>query len=179
MSNVNRYLVVVFLCCFIITGRSFSQAKLNLPKTFAYSREILRGVRPSIIADENGNTSERVAKPSLQYSIYIEAAATPVPIIKSVWVKGRSFSFTKEKISTPVLIQNGTLPDKATDTLIAFTKKTVWQLQLKDEKKESKKAGSLNRLTGKNAIVIEYTCNGKAYLLTVKEIKKLPAITLQ
>jgi hypothetical protein len=176
---VNSNLIAAFLCFFTVAGRSFSQATPNLPVGYAYSREILHAVRPTIIADENGNTAERVSQPSVQYFIYIVTAAKKAVTVKSVWADRQSFSFTQEKINTPVLIQNETPPGKATDTLVAFTKKSVWQLQLKDVKKEHTKKRAPGQLINKNALVIEYDCNGKAYLLTIKEIKKLPSIALQ
>jgi len=117
----------------LIAISSFSQGGI-VPKAYAYSRETLSGIRPSIIADENGGTSTRTHKPSLQYFIYIETVAGLNLEIKSVWVNGRQFSIIKEKIITPVIIQNGTMPDKTKDTLVVHTKNIVWQLNLKNEK---------------------------------------------
>jgi hypothetical protein len=175
---MNRKIICVFINLLIVIS-SFSQNGKSLPKGYAYSREVLGGVRPSIIADENGGTSTRTRKPSHQYYIYIETPAVIKYGIKSVWINGKQFSIDIEKVHSPVIIENSTMPDKTKDTLVAFTKNIVWQIQLKNEKKEDKKSVALKKLIDKNEMVIIYTCKGKTQLLPIKKIKGLSPVALQ
>jgi hypothetical protein len=155
---------------------AFSQNGNTLPKAYAYSREVLGGTRPSVIANENGSTSTRASKPAVQYFIYIET--TTATDIQSVWVEGKQFSVTKEKMTAPVIIQNATVPGKKNDTLVADTKNMVWQIQLKDKMREGKRSAALNQLINNNAIVILCSRKGKISQLPVKKIKKLSPVAL-
>lgn len=155
---------------------AFSQSGNTLPKAYAYSREVLGGAKRSVVAEENGGISTRASKPAVQYFIYIETATAAD--IQSVWVEGKNFSVTKEKIETPVIIQNATVPGKMNDTLLADTKNMVWQIQLKDKMKEGKRSAALNQLISNNAIVILYSRKGKVWKLPVKKIKKLSPVAL-
>jgi hypothetical protein len=155
---------------------ALSQNGKGLPKAYAYSREILGGKNPSVTTDENGGTSTRAYKPAVQYFIYLEAATAAD--IKSVWVEGSEFSITKERVFTPVIIQNATVPGNVNDTLVAATKYSVWQIQLKDKMKTAKNNATVAQLVRSNAVVIVYGHKEKTFQLVIKKIKKLSPVAL-
>jgi hypothetical protein len=173
MGKISCAFLSLFL---LIVISSFAQNGNGLPKGYAYSREILGGANPSAIPHENGGTSTRASKPSVQYFIYMEAA-TAVDI-KSVWVDGVAFSVTSEKMTAPVMMQNATVPGNKSDTLVANTKNMLWQIQLKDKMKEGKRNAAMVQLAHSNAVVVVYSRKGKVSLLPIKKIKKLSPVAL-
>jgi hypothetical protein len=155
---------------------SFAQNTNGLPKGYVYSREVLVGAKPSVVADENGGNTTRASKPSVQYFIYVEAA-TAIDI-QSIWVEGTAFSVTKEKVTAPVIIENATVPGNKNDTLVRNTKYMLWQIQLKDKIKAAKRSATLSQLINNNAVVIQCIRKGKISQLPVKKIKKLSPVAL-
>ena len=145
----NRIIFILLALLFVLPV--FSQTRQSL-KAHAYSREVLGGSRRGASADETGKSSTSMAKPSLQYYIYVESNSTIN--IKTIWVEGRQFSVVTEKIASPVILENATVPGKKADTLIKATKNNVWQVQLKDKLKEGKRNAALVRLLRNNDIVI-------------------------
>ncbi len=167
--------ILFMLQFFLYVLPVFSQAD-PYPKAHAYSREILGGARRAATADETGKSTTSAAEPSLQYYIYVESNS--VINIKTVWVEGKQFSVATEKIASPVILQNATIPGNKVDTLIRATKSNVWQVLLKDKLKDGKRTATLVRLLRNNDIVIVYERKGKLIQLPVKKINKLPPVAL-
>jgi hypothetical protein len=150
------------------------------PGGYAYSQEVIPGIRAARTIDEKGNITETAPKSSPHYLLYITASsASPVSVTKA-WINGKLFNASAEKISAPVILKNPSLPGDKGDTLIGVSKKNLWQVQLKGE--DAAKAattGSLQKAISRNAVVIAYQRNGKSGLICLKSIKKLPAVSLQ
>lgn len=167
--------IIFVLLALLFVSPVYSQAEQS-PKAHAYSREVLGGSRRVATADETGKSPTSAAKPSLQYYIYVESNSALN--IKTIWIEGKQFSVATEKIATPVILQNATVPGKKADTLVKATQNNVWQVQLKDKLKDGKRTAALVRLLRNNDVVIVYERKGKLLQLPVKRIYKLSSVAL-
>jgi len=157
----------------------FAQKNIVLPKVYAFSRQVLGGMKPTIIPDETGKSIERIATPAVQYFIYVmDKPGSPFDL-NNIWIKGKLFDASVTKEKAPIIITNNSMPGKNTDTLIAGTKNNVWRIQVKEVKKPVAITGSLQLFLSQNEVVIEYKGRPKTKVLTVREIKKLSDIALQ
>ncbi len=171
--------IIVSCLILITTGAVFAQKPNALPKAYAFSRQLLGGVKPVISLDESGKSVTRVANPSIQYFIYVVTKPGGSFEFQYLWIRGKLFSASVQKEKTPVIVTNNTMPGKRADTLIAATKNTVWHIQVKEVKSPATISRSIQASIDKNELVMVYRDKSKTGTLTVKEIKKLTDVALQ
>lgn len=156
-----------------------AQKIVVFPKAYAFSRQVLGGMKPTITPDETGKSFERIAIPSVQYFIYVmDKPGSPFDL-NNIWIKGKLYDASVNKEKAPIIITNNSMPGKNTDTLFAGTKNNVWRIQVKGVKKPGSITGPLQQLLSQNEVVIEYKGRPKTKVLTVREIKKLSDVALQ
>ncbi len=171
----------IILSCLILitTGAAFAQKSNVLPKAYAFSRQLLGGVKPVIAPDESGKTVTRIASPSVQYFVYVVTKPGASFELQYLWIRGKLFSASVQKEKTPVIVVNNTMPGKRADTLIAATKNTVWHIQVKEVKSPATVSRPMQASIDKNELVVVYKDKSKTGMLTAKEIKKLTDVALQ
>lgn len=177
MKNYSSIVLVLF----IVVGNINAQpATTTLPRLHGFSKEVLGGAAPAVTIDENGNTKEKTAKPSYQYYFYIETAKNQLLDIRCVWMDGKAYKTTRQKITLPIVLPGTpTLSSTGGDTLIRNSKNNFWKLELNGIAKDYALKTSVKARQKSNALVVEYLHKGKSYLLTLKEIKKLSPLVLQ
>jgi hypothetical protein len=175
--KINAILLLMFL---ISTVKLTAQPnKARLPKIHAYSKEVLGGASPRATIDENGNTQQKQKKPSYQYYLYIETANNQSIDIRYLWMDGKAYKISRQKVALPIVVPGMATPSSAKgDTLIASGKNSFWKIDLNGIA-VAKQKPSVNKLLQSNALVIEYVYKGKGYLLAGKEINKLSPVVLQ
>ncbi len=171
----------VFLMVFLAVGSlPAQQSRTTLPRLHAFTKEVLGGAAPAVTIDENGNTKEKVAKPSYQYYIYVETVKNQSLNIRYIWMDGKAFKVNRQKAALPIILPGTpTLSSTGGDTLIHASKNSFWRLDLNGMVKGIAPRASVNKLLKSNVLVVEYVYRGKSYLLTTKEIKKLSPLVLQ
>jgi hypothetical protein len=177
MKSYTSILLIVFLA---VGNLNAQQATTKLPRLHGFSKEVLGGAAPAVTIDENGNTKEKVAKPSYQYYFYVETTKNQSWDIRYIWMDGKAYKVTRQKVALPIVLPGTpTLSSTGGDTLVSTSKNSFWRLDLNGIAKDRTPKTSVNTLQKSNALVMEYGYKGKNYLLTLKEIRKLSPLVLQ
>jgi hypothetical protein len=143
-------------------------AECPVKQTLAYSRETMSGI-------PGPNTSAGSSKPiNVSYFIYVVLAKGSVPSATGVWIEGRFYDATLQRVESPVQVERDTAVSTGEmDTLVARTSDDVYRVDPGEEKTWSPAGETETKRTQGNQVVVflkvgRATCYGVA-----KEIKAL------
>jgi hypothetical protein len=145
-------------------GTSASPVK----ETLAYSREMTSGIP----GDSVGGLPGRNIHTS--YFIYVVLVRDAAPTAASVWVKGKYYGATLQKVSSPIVVdRDPAVPTGKKDTLVPATSSAVYQVDPNEEEAFMPKNGLETRFTSSNEVVVFLHANKAVWYGTVKTITPL------
>ncbi len=159
------------LCCLLIAASYIVTAQSPVLNLYAYSRETQPGIRPET------DDAQQVNPLPLTYYLYIKVTKGQKIKANGVWIKGKYFPASLEKVKSPVLVDNDVASiNKKKLTLVSKTTQDVYEIKLKDESPRDFKNNAERDKVDNNEIVLVYTSNNKKLYSTVKTIKILPPV---
>jgi len=150
-------------------------------KVVAYKQNVIPGVPPQKRITEGGKDDPANVEPHMpraNYMIYLEGLA-PNAQVMQMWVNEKTYSVTTEKVQTPLIMFNPTVPGTKPDTLVRATSAPVIQVMPAGEISDAKPSSGMSKMVKNNEVVIECLINGKTYYYTAKAIKNLSPLALQ
>jgi len=169
---------LLFLLLLQACSPLFNQADKNIHKAYAYSREVLAGISPSVVIHENGSLREKPAEANQQYFIYTEVTGSSDVVIKYIWLNRKRHDAISTVKPTPVIIEYSKSNIKHIDTLVSKTRYIVFQIEIKNENKE-KATTQLSKSIKSDGMIIEYLSKGKTRYYPIDTIKQLAPLVLQ
>ncbi|MEO6289531.1 MAG: hypothetical protein ABIO76_06405, partial [Ginsengibacter sp.] len=82
--------ISIWLAYFLLNLTGCSQTN-NVEKGYAYARQILSGVKPTVSLSENGSITSANKEPGIQYFIFFESKDTSGFVVKNIWIKGKEY----------------------------------------------------------------------------------------
>jgi len=160
---------VVLLCLAVALAHPAGCTSSPVEKTLAYSRQTTPGIpEGGSVAASPGRTVHT------SYFIYLVLRKGTVPSVAGVWLKGKYYAATLQKVSSPVLVEHDpAVPTGKKDTLVPATSSAVYQLHPAEEKPWRPKDEVERRLTEDNEVVGFLQANGSTWYSPVKTITPL------
>lgn len=164
--------IVAFAFLFCSTA-AIGQSGTSSIKLSAYKRITLNGVAPSVeikVGDEEKAPAGTSAP--TDYFIYLITNRVPNLQLNQVWIQQELYTASLSRVtSKPVVLENG----KYSDTLVQYTKKTVWQITLtgKDMTGIQPKKVIANQVASNELVLRLSDSKGAIYTRTVKNITTL------
>lgn len=138
-----------------------------MKEAFAYSRDTLSGV-----PDMAGHTPGRVMETA--YFIYVVLPKGSAPTAANVWIKGKDYTATLQKVVAPVLVEHDpVVPTGEKDTLVPATSSDVYQVLPSGEKSGNLRDEADRQLLQDNEVVVFIQSAGSIWRFSVKTVKPL------
>ncbi|MEP6597500.1 MAG: hypothetical protein ABJA71_16215, partial [Ginsengibacter sp.] len=100
----------------------------KIEKGYAYSRNIISGVKPKVTLEENGSITTKSKGPGIQYFIYLETRDTSFLKVKNIWIGDHEYAAEAETVKNlPVIISGDTYSSANNDTLVIKTIYALWK----------------------------------------------------
>ncbi|MFI5133003.1 MAG: hypothetical protein ACHQEB_01640 [Chitinophagales bacterium] len=168
--------ILLLLLVFFSGGSIISAQKTPIINLYAFSQQVLPGMRQSSIAQENGGEIKQAPVEKINYFFYAEQTRSSKVIINAIWVKGKKYAAKTDSISkTPVeitIIDSTSKPEKIT-LVPASVNKILLIIPAGSPETAAQPSGSLKKLVKKSELVVVYQWKGEIYYSTVQKIKKL------
>lgn len=167
---------LLFLLLLQACSPLFNRADKDIYKAYAYSREILAGVPPSVVIHENGSLRNKPAEANQQYFIFTEVTESSNVVVKHLWLNQIRHDVISTPKPTPVIIENSKSSAKQIDTLVSKTRYKVFQVEIqKENNEEFQRPKSVNSA----GMILEYLSKGKTHYYHIDTIKQLAPLVLQ
>jgi hypothetical protein len=173
--------ITLFLACCLYIGFAYAQST-PIVKGYAFGRQTLSGVAPSIIVDEDGTERSSTKPPAIEYFIYVETSPKMSVKFDNIWIKGKWYSVKTSEVKTlPVTVAKTTYNSKIlNDTLVYKTRSRLWQLNVKEM---IHLKGNLSSQAAKqsktNEVVIAFRHKRKCNYYGIPKLKMLESVRLQ
>ena len=163
---------LLLLTAVLLGFMAYSQPAITIQ---AYKQNVLPGMVPKGVTNEEGTPTERGNGASVQYYIYLLQAKTDSITPLQVWINKQAYKITTERVpKTPVIVTNRMIPNKPTHTtLVPKTSKKVVQWVPAGKIQQQTPAAGAKNLMQTSELVISYRYKGKIYYKGVKELKEL------
>lgn len=172
--------LLLFLFVHVCTFQAFNQFCSSIHKAYAYSREVLPGVAPSVVIHENGSVREKPSEGNQQYFIYAEVRKSSKIVVTHIWLNGKRYDAITNVKTTPIVIQNTKGSVEQRDTLVGKTRFKVLQFEMVMENKYKENAtAKLPESEKSEGVLIEYLSKGKTRYYNMGKTKQLPPLVLQ
>ncbi|MEO6188676.1 MAG: hypothetical protein ABIO77_07520 [Ginsengibacter sp.] len=149
----------------------------KIEKGYAYGRNILSGVKPAVTLSEDGSVTEKQNSLRMQYFIYIRTNSTRIPGVTEIWIDGKSYAASAEKVSKfPVTVNKGHTQE---DTLFAAPEEHLWKINVGDV--HPMPEATLNNSTKfpVGEVRIGFMRKGKLHYYPIADLKFLEPVTLE
>ena len=165
----NIFLMILFS---LFAGKLFSQNPII--KSYAFSRNVIPGVRKVTSLNKDNPDEQKPGSFSTVYFLYLEVKKDFKFSVNMLWLKGKYFSVTCQKITTPVLIE-GTVSgvNKQKDTLVNATANDVYEIKSEKEIFPQRKDRLAITVTRFNEAVFFVKSGNKSYCSVARKIKVL------
>jgi hypothetical protein len=165
---------LLFFIALIAGLTLFGQPAIRI---FAFEQENLPGTKPAGVKDENGNPVKKAAAKK-NYFIFLSFKKTYNITPEQIFIRGKASGIQSTTIKTPpVVYTNNNIPNNPEKTvLVPFTNDKVLEVQVNDKSTNEKKTASVQKLAGKNDVVISYLWKKKIYFIALKKLKKLEPV---
>jgi hypothetical protein len=145
----------------------------SVVKTYAYSRATLPGIREEIVNESDAVAPRKTPLP-LTYFLYVEVPKGSNVSVNGVWLHGKYYTATLEKVSTPVVIRTDpVVVTEQRDTLVKKTANDVYAVLLVDEVTRDPSDTAERQLITNNEAIVFLTINKVPCYSNVKTIKTL------
>ncbi|MEO7960588.1 MAG: hypothetical protein ABIR19_03515 [Ginsengibacter sp.] len=147
---------------------------------YAYGREILPGMKPSVTLNEDGRVTKQKRQPQIEYYIYLETKDSSKIFLKNVWVKGITYwASLRPAMDLPITISNPVYDKMHYDTLISSSRNFVWQVILDSQITSPGVALVSLKRTDLEGVAIEFSEGTRSHHYSIKKIHYLEPIRLQ
>jgi hypothetical protein len=147
-------------------------AQSPIIKAYAYSRSTIPGIREEVVNDRD-SVIHRADNPfPVTYYLYVAAKKDTRLSISGVWLEGKYYTATLQKVKTPVVVENNSVV-KQKDTLVKKTGDDVYTIQLGNEKNPASLNEREKKLVQNNEVLFFLQSNKAACYSPVKTIKRL------
>lgn len=168
----------VFLLAFLtlLTGFRIVAQKNPVINLYAFSQQVLPGIRTGTILQENGNTIKKTPVEKINYFFYAELDKSSNIEITTIWIKGKEYTAKTEIISkTPVeiTINDGNLQPEKITLVPASINKVVLIIPGEASRNNKKPSFKLKKLISSSELVVACQWKGKIYYAMTQKIKSL------
>jgi len=137
--------------------------------TYAYSRNTI----PGIPEGASAGGSPKNAFPT-SYFIYVVVKRGTVLSVSRVWVKGKYYAATLQKVDSPVLIEHdAAVPTGKSDTLVGKTSGDVYRVVLAEGKSWNANDDAAKGLKRNNEVVVFLKAGQSTYYGKARTIRAL------
>jgi hypothetical protein len=165
----------VSLCFVILAGTALPKTACPVENTIAYSRDTTSGIPP-------GARIGDVPQPpvSTAYFIYLVVKKDTRPNVKCIWLKGKHYAVTLQKVESPVLVEREpAVPTGEKHVLVPATSSDVYELQLGNESDCCPNNNDEKRLTQNNELVVFLRVGRSTRYCPVETLTRLPPVAGQ
>jgi hypothetical protein len=154
----------LIIVLFALTAGLIASSQPSL-KIYGYAQSHLPGMVPKGTSGNGAQTS---------YFVYLQHSSSVKITPAALWIHGKRTAFKPEEADLPVVITNNNIPGKPVKTTLVPKNglKTISFQQLKTGLGD-KTTSSINKLSAKNELVIEYKWKGKTWYKTLKKLTVL------
>ena len=160
----------------LLTGCGILAQKSPLINLYAFSQQVLPGIRSGTILQENGNTIKNTPIKKINYFFYAELDKSSNIEITTIWINGKEYAAKTEIISkTPVEITINDVASKPEKMILvpASVNKVVLIIPGEASKNSKKLTYKLKKLISSSELVVACRWEGKIYYTMAQKIKSL------
>ncbi len=171
--------ISIWIAYFLLNLTGCSQTN-NVEKGYAYARQILSGVKPTVSLSENGSITSANKEPGIQYFIFFESKDTSGFVVKNIWIKGKEYFAEAEPIITlPIIVEDDSYVQKKNDTLVAEGGGNVWKINVGRLVSPADIAFRKPKQSFSHDVLIGFLNKGSLHYYPIAEIKFLEPVRLQ
>jgi len=153
----------------LATISAFAPAQLPVISTYAYSRHTIPGIPEASRAERPPGAALPVS-----YFIYVVVKKGTPLSVRRAWVKGRCYSATLQRVTSPVLIEHdAAVPTGRTDTLVPKTSDDVYRVVLAAEESCKGDGDAANELRRHNEVVVSLEAGRSRRYGTARTVRAL------
>lgn len=121
---------VISIAYLVLFTTACSQGN-KIEKGYAYARNILSGVKPSVKLSEDGTVTTTTKEPGIEYFIYARTKDTTIPVVRNIWINGKVYyAYAEEVADLPVIMENNPYYPGKKDTLVESGNGNVWKINV-------------------------------------------------
>lgn len=145
----------------------------SLLAIFAFAQSPVKQVHAYSRATLPGTPGGQQFTPPLTYYIYIAVAKGSKISVSYVYISGKYYPASVEKVQTPVYLKDEVANMEHKQVLVNSTANDVYQIHIGEAINKPSLTAAENKLVSDNQLVVFLTCGGPAHA-TAKSINILP-----